>query len=195
MSYGMRQDRFAKIRCNMHGDMPYRAAAAFAPGPRDTVARISATISAVSLWARAGLVMAWRTPRALACALFCRGVLHSRFSTRLFFLSPSLWFTQGRLGAGGRNAFATSRCAKSQLALPFTYKVNSTYPLLLILGFSIIGWSPVVEGEIVRTAPQSLISYLGNPSTGFQVSILRSPGRNRKWDCTIPLDRKASFGN
>jgi hypothetical protein len=162
MSYGMRQDRFAKIRCNMHGDMPYRAAAAFAPGPRDTVARISATISAVSLWARAGLVMAWRTPRALACALFCRGVLHSRFSTRLFFLSPSLWFTQGRLGAGGRNAFATSRCTKRS--------VVDRYPFVVTLN-RIRRGSPYF---MLRTLPKSLTSWFFQSVQGLQVSILTS---------------------
>jgi hypothetical protein len=186
----MRHDNPLRILCSIVCDMPYRAAAAFMPGaPRTTVARISATISAVSLWARFGLVMAWRRPRAVAWALFWAGVLHSRFWTLLFFLSPSLWFTQGRRGAGGKKCLATRRCANTHDGLLLRHNVNSRYPLLRSLGFMVMGRSPFAEGEIVRTAPRSLISYRGNPSTGFQVSILRSPGCNREWNYSMPLDR------
>lgn len=171
--------------------MPYRAAAALAPRPRGTVARMSATISAVSLWARFGLVIACRTPRAVACALFCVGVAHSKLMSRLFCLLPSLWLTHGRRGAGGKNAFATNRWASCQEGLRGVprYNVNWTYPFAFMFGFKCIAGWPDAEGEVVRTAPQLLISYRGNPSMGFQSSISRSPGRNREWNSIIPLDR------
>lgn len=150
-------------------DMPYRSAASFAPFPFGTVARISATISIVSLWALAGFVIACRTPRALACALFCRGVLHSKLVSRLFCLLPSLWLTHGRRGAGGRKVAATKRCIRQYLRGPLSAtKHTSRYPLSrLTLGRSILG-SPKT---LLRTRPKLLTSYLGKPMTCFHISI------------------------
>lgn len=179
----MRHARLYKILCIMFGEIPYRAAAAFTPRPRGTVALISATISAVSLWARRGLVMAWRTPRTVACSLFCRGVDHSKFSTLLFCLSPSLWFTQGRRGVAGKKAIATKRCT--------SLSDVDRYPFVVV--FKRIGrGSPY---SVLRTLPKSLTSWLAQFGHGFQVSTLQSPRSNWKWNDSMPLVGRQAYRN
>lgn len=170
----MHHDLLYKICCIMVVEIPYRLAAAFTPRPGETVARISATILAVSLCALFGLVSAWRTPSALACALFKRGVLHSKFLSRLFCLLPSLWLTQGRRSAAGKKAIATSLCTRRS--------VVDRYPLAVT--FSRIDRGlPLVK---LRTFPKLLTSCFGQLTQGFQISIFTLRSEEGIGQLTIP---------
>lgn len=172
----MIHDRPCTILRTVVAERPCFSAMAFVAPVALCSARMVSTIAAVSLWARFGLVKACRTPRASAWRLFSASVLHSRLSTRLSALSPFLWFTTGRSGSGDRKCSATKRCAKNHFSTPLADSPYWTYPLRLTKGFSTVGRSPAVEGEIVRSRPASLISYRGNPKTGFQVSTVQPPG-------------------
>jgi len=157
--YGIHHDRPYTILCTNVLDILKCAAICLVRPVSPCMALICAAISAVSLCARLGFVMAWRTPRALAWRLFSVGVLHSRFSTWLLRLSPSLWLTHGRCGEGGRKALATRRCTKRS--------DTERYPLAHTLR-RIGRISPCC---MLRTLPKLLTSWYVQPMQGFQISI------------------------
>lgn len=90
-------------------------------------ARISWTKSALSFFARFGLLVARVFPLACACLMLFVPSHHSRFAAVLLLRSPSMWLTSGNPCGFGKCASATMRWISRVAPLLSRHKETPRY--------------------------------------------------------------------
>lgn len=167
------------MRSTVWYETPNRAAIDRLSSPALLAALIRRARSISSFFARLVDIEPSRRPASTACRWFSACLHHSRFSTALFALLKSRWFTcASACGASAMNAAATSRCIFFVVTTFFLDRFTVRYPRLSDVWRSI---RPCLSATLyrffttwsrLRILPKELISYKPSyPAIGSHLSI------------------------